>query len=683
MRRLGSHYVLSERLGRGATGEVWRGEREADGTPVAVKILRAELADDDEVVDRFLRERRVLLAFDHPHLVKVRDLVAEGGTLAIVMDLVDGVDLRGHLRRHGPLEPAEAVRLTAEVLDALGAVHRQGVVHRDVKPENILVDTTDPGRPRAMLTDFGIARLAHGPAMTRLTGLIGTPRYMAPELSDGTRATPSADLYSLGVVLYELLSGRPPFDAEHPIAMLRAHLEQTPAPLDELPGTLWPTLARLLAKTPADRPGTAGQARLELTTALPGAPTTTTDPNSSDEPVRPDSLNDPDATMISTGGSGPAGKTAADAARATDAGRATEAAGATEPPISDETIISPRLTTPLPATSPPTTAQPATALPATADPTLNTLLSPVIGSGSPAPTDRPADGGAAPIGADAESKDASPAPVPVATSGRTRPGWPVWVGVAAAAAVLISAGSWALAAAGGGGGDQGSSTAAVVNPLASAGPGKPATATGTAATTTATSAAANGSGTASPSGAPSPSATTDVATAGPGPTREAVPQPAHQTQPNQANQPTAQPPAQPTDDGRGTVPGVVGQTLDGAAATLKQAGFNNLPYLYNCYGGSAGRVVSQNPSGGTRLDRSAPVRLQVEANNCAKVPDVRGLSLSAAAAAIKQRGFNNIPYIYECLGSTALLTVITQSPAPGTDLVISQPVELHLQANNC
>ncbi|CUU58565.1 serine/threonine protein kinase [Parafrankia irregularis] len=665
MRRLGSHYVLSERLGRGATGEVWRGEREADGTPVAVKILRAELADDDEVVDRFLRERRVLLAFDHPHLVKVRDLVAEGGTLAIVMDLVDGVDLRGHLRRHGPLEPAEAVRLAAEVLDALGAVHRQGVVHRDVKPENILVDTTDPGRPRAMLTDFGIARLAHGPAMTRLTGLIGTPRYMAPELSDGTRATPSADLYSLGVVLYELLSGRPPFDAEHPIAMLRAHLEQTPAPLDELPGTLWPTLARLLAKTPADRPGTAGQARLELTTALPGAPNTTTDPNGPGSPDGPDHQNDPDATMISTGGSAPAGKTTA---------------GADRSATPDETIISPRLTTPLPATT-----APETALPATADPTLNTLLSPVLASDSPVTTNGPAKGGAAPSGPAAESIDAAPAPAPVASPGRARPGWPVWVGVAAAAAVLISAGSWALAAAGGGGGggDQGSSTAAVVNPLASAGPGKPATATGTAATTTATSAAANGSGTASPSGAPSPSATADVATAGPGPTREAVPQPAHQTQPNQANQPTAQPPAQTTDDGRGTVPGVVGQTLDGAAATLKQAGFNNLPYLYNCYGGSAGRVVSQNPSGGTRLDRSAPVRLQVEANNCAKVPDVRGLSLSAAAAAIKQRGFNNIPYIYECLGSTALLTVITQSPAPGTDLVISQPVELHLQANNC
>ncbi len=257
MQKLGSGYVLHEPIGRGAFGQVWRGSTVDGDRPVAVKVLRGELADDPEVVARFVQERSVLLGFSDPHLVTVRDLVVEGDTLAIVMDLVNGVDLRVYLRERGKLELTAAVALTRQVLGALKTVHAAGVVHRDLKPANVLVDVTDPDDPQARLTDFGVARLAHGPSLTRLTGMIGTPMYMAPELAHREHAQPPADVYSAGIMLYELLAGNPPFSAPHPVALLRAHMEDAPEPIPGLPPALWDVIARMLAKAPADRP-TAG-----------------------------------------------------------------------------------------------------------------------------------------------------------------------------------------------------------------------------------------------------------------------------------------------------------------------------------------------------------------------------------------------------------------------------------------
>ncbi len=572
-------------MGRGASGEVWRGSREADGSPVAVKILRAELTEDADVVDRFLRERRVLLGFEHPHLVRVRDLVAEGGTLAIVMDLVEGTDLRRYLRASGPLDPVAAVTLTDQVLDALTVVHGQGVVHRDVKPENILVDTTDPGRPQAMLTDFGIARLTYGAAITRRTGLIGTPRYMAPELSGQTRATPAADLYSLGIVLYELLSGRAPFDADHPVAILRAHLEQAPEPLDGLPGTLWPTLARLLAKSPADRPATAGDARAELTTALTATPS----------PGRAASAADPAAR------SAPRRDTAVQ-----------DTPGLT--PQHDETILSPR-----PDGFPPPLGE---------------------------VTSRTEFASMAPAALDAEA-----GPAAARRPGPKRPARLTAVAVVAAA-VLLTAGSWALAAAVGSRHGSGGTT-----PLA------------------ATRAATTSPPTAASAGAAVPAV---------GPSASVAASPTDR--PNDAPAAGASAPGQvqPADDSRATVPDVRKLALDQAAATLKQAGFDNIPYLYGCYSDSpAGTVVRQDPASGARAARTDPVHLYLEANNCGTVPDVRGLTLDGAAAALKARGLSNIPYVYECLGSTDLGVVVRQSPAPGTTQTATDPVNLELQANDC
>jgi serine/threonine protein kinase len=249
---LGSLYVLDSVIGGGATGRVWRGRRREDDTPVAVKVLRGDFTGDPDAVVRFLRQRTVLHALDHPHLVRVRDLVAEGDVLAIVMDLVAGDDLRRLLARRA-LRTDQRLTVLGQVAGALAAVHAAGVVHRDVKPENVLV-TWRHARPFGLLTDFGIARVADGTQLTRMSQLIGTPAYVAPELVAGRTAEPPADVYSLGVTLYELLSGQRPFRGEHSAALLRAHLEHEPDRPPGLSDRLWELLRSCLAKEPADRP---------------------------------------------------------------------------------------------------------------------------------------------------------------------------------------------------------------------------------------------------------------------------------------------------------------------------------------------------------------------------------------------------------------------------------------------
>jgi serine/threonine-protein kinase len=267
-RPLGSRYLLDQRIGRGATGHVWAGRRRDDGFPVAVKLLRSELAEDPDVVMRFLREKSTLTRLRHPNLVQVHDLVAEGEVLAIVMDLVRGEDLRRRATR-GPLSRVEAAVLLAQTAGALAAVHAARVVHRDVKPENILVTERD-GQPTALLTDFGIARALEGPALTRPTQLVGTPAYIAPELAVGRAPEPASDVYSLGVTAYELLAGHRPFQAEAPIALLRAHVEDTPVRPPGIDDATWALIAACLAKAPADRPSAAEVAVRWATLAQPG-----------------------------------------------------------------------------------------------------------------------------------------------------------------------------------------------------------------------------------------------------------------------------------------------------------------------------------------------------------------------------------------------------------------------------
>lgn len=238
-------YVLISPVGHGATGTVWRGLDSATGDPVAVKLLhegatRLPLA----------RERSILDLVRHEHVVGVRDLVSVGGALGLAMDLVAGGSLRDRLVADGPFAPAEAARLLAQVAAALRAAHDLGVVHRDVKPDNILLSEAD-----ARLTDFGIAKMMDGPAEDGHT-VVGTPHYMAPEVISGGEAGPAADVYALGVVLFELITGRTPFAGEG-TAVLRAHLDERPRRPVGLPDEVWAVIARCLEKDPARRPDAA------------------------------------------------------------------------------------------------------------------------------------------------------------------------------------------------------------------------------------------------------------------------------------------------------------------------------------------------------------------------------------------------------------------------------------------
>lgn len=270
-RRLGSRYHIDTLIGRGGMGEVWRGTDET-GTPVAIKTLQPQFADDPGIVQRFVAERHLLTSARDPHVVRVRDLVAEGSTLAIVMDLVPGGDLRALLTERGTLEAAEACRLAAQIASGLAAIHAAGIVHRDIKPENVLLDHTHQP-PRAMLTDFGVAKIVEdSPARTQATVLAGTPMYLAPELALGMAPGPSADIYSLGILLYELHCGLTPFTGLAPGVVLHAKVTMDPGRSQGLDEQLWNLLAQLLNRDPARRPAAAAAALLleHLSHALDG-----------------------------------------------------------------------------------------------------------------------------------------------------------------------------------------------------------------------------------------------------------------------------------------------------------------------------------------------------------------------------------------------------------------------------
>ncbi|WP_424861179.1 serine/threonine-protein kinase [Streptomyces sp. MMS24-I29] len=277
MRPVGSKYLLEEPLGRGATGTVWRArQREAAGAEaavagepgetVAIKVLKEELANDADVVMRFLRERSVLLRLTHENIVRTRDLVVEGDLLALVMDLIDGPDLHRYLRDNGPFTPVAAALLTAQIADALAASHADGVVHRDLKPANVLLDERG-GAMRPMLTDFGIARLADSPGLTRTHEFVGTPAYVAPESAEGRPQTSAVDIYGAGILLYELVTGRPPFAGGTALEVLHRHLSEEPRRPTTVPEPLWTVIERCLSKDPDRRPSAENLARALRTVA--------------------------------------------------------------------------------------------------------------------------------------------------------------------------------------------------------------------------------------------------------------------------------------------------------------------------------------------------------------------------------------------------------------------------------
>ena len=267
MERLGSSYILEERIGAGAQGDVWKGHKEGSEEPLAFKKLRPELARERNVIDAFLKERDTLERVDSPHVVRLRDMVTEGETLGLVMDYVGGGDLADVIRKQGTLAPGLVASYGAAIAAGLSAIHAAGLVHRDVKPANILMDDASaPPAPR--VADFGVARICDSAVSTRSTGGgAGTPLYMSPEAADGLPAAPSMDVYSLGAMLYEMCCGVPPFTGA-PSALLKSHMMMNPGRPEGVPDVLWDLIGRMMSKDPAARP-TADQVGQTLTDAAP------------------------------------------------------------------------------------------------------------------------------------------------------------------------------------------------------------------------------------------------------------------------------------------------------------------------------------------------------------------------------------------------------------------------------
>jgi len=251
-RLLGGRYRLEESIGHGGMGTVWRGHDEVLGRPVAVKEVRfpPQLGEQeqDELRKRTLREARATASLSHPNVVTTYDVVEEDGLPYIVMELLRACSLSDMLREGGPLPPHRVAQIGLEMLGALELSHRKGVVHRDVKPGNVLIN--DDGR--AILTDFGIATMAGDPALTSTGVVLGSPAYMSPERARGKKPGPEADMWSLGATLYAAAEGRPPYDAENALGTLTAVISDPVEP-PRVGGPLGEAILGLLEKNPADR----------------------------------------------------------------------------------------------------------------------------------------------------------------------------------------------------------------------------------------------------------------------------------------------------------------------------------------------------------------------------------------------------------------------------------------------
>ena len=260
--------------GRGGMGVVYRATDLTLDRPVALKLLAPSLARDRVFRARFERECRLAAALDHPNVVQIFHAGTERGALYLTMRYVEGTDLRALLAEERRLEPGRAVAIVAQVAAALGEAHRHGLVHRDVKPANVLIATRD-GREHAFLTDFGITMDRSGPADLTKTGFaVGTADYMSPEQARGAEVDARADIYALGCVLYRALAGAVVYDKDSDVEKMWAHIhEPPPALLDlrpELPAALGDAVERALAKIPADRQQTAGELAHEALAAVAG-----------------------------------------------------------------------------------------------------------------------------------------------------------------------------------------------------------------------------------------------------------------------------------------------------------------------------------------------------------------------------------------------------------------------------
>ena len=252
-RRLADRYSIEDRVAAGGMGAVFRATDDRLGRSVAIKILKEELADDERFVERFRREARAAAALTHPNVANVFDYGEDDGRPFIVMELVEGRDLSRVLREEGPIEPERARGVAAGVCGALAHAHAAGLVHRDIKPGNIMLTDGD----QVKVTDFGIARAVGESTLTATGNVMGTAHYISPEQAAGSAVGPASDIYSLGIVLYEMLTGAVPFTGDSPISIAMRHVSDPVPPPSELaadvPGDLDDAVARATQKDPDDR----------------------------------------------------------------------------------------------------------------------------------------------------------------------------------------------------------------------------------------------------------------------------------------------------------------------------------------------------------------------------------------------------------------------------------------------
>ncbi|WP_369022745.1 protein kinase domain-containing protein, partial [Micrococcus luteus] len=251
---LGGRYQLTDRIAIGGMGEVWKARDKVLGRITAVKILKEEYTGDPNFLRRFRAEAQHTALLNHPGVANVYDYGEEKGSAYLVMELVPGQPLSSILEKEKVLSPERTLRIIAQTAAALSAAHAQGLVHRDVKPGNLMITPTG----RVKVTDFGIARLADQVPLTATGQVMGTAQYLAPEQATGQQATGSSDLYSLGIIGYEALAGHRPFTGESQIAIALAQVNDTPPPLpDTVPAPVRALIMCMLSKDPRERPSDA------------------------------------------------------------------------------------------------------------------------------------------------------------------------------------------------------------------------------------------------------------------------------------------------------------------------------------------------------------------------------------------------------------------------------------------